>query len=50
MLSSFVQEIKVLNFLPMTPVLSGIAEISSIYRIKKTKSCNSLLHFVNYVT
>ena len=50
MLSSFVQEIKVLNFLPMTPVLSGIAETRSFYRIIKIKSYNTLLYFINYVT
>ena len=51
MLSSFVQEIKVLNFLPMAPVLSGIAEIrSTLSNYKKINSYNILLHFINYVT
>jgi hypothetical protein len=37
MLSSFVQEIKVLNFLPMSTVLSDIAETHSIIELKKLK-------------
>ena len=42
MLSSFVQEIKVLNFLPMTPVLSSVAEVRSMNRIHIKSYANTI--------
>ena len=49
MLSSFVQEIKVLNFLPMAPVLSGIAEVRSMNRIHTKSYANSITSTVYYI-
>ncbi len=58
MLSSFVQEIKVLNFSPMAPVLSNIVEASqrknvdervsaiNYYHRELHKSKNSTIYFV----
>jgi hypothetical protein len=49
MLSSFVQEIKVLNFLPIMPVLSGIAEVHLLYCTEKIIEINYCLFCcINY--
>ena len=44
MLSSFVQEIKVLNFSPMAPVLSSIVEASQIKNIDERVSAINYYH------
>ena len=49
MLSSFVQEIKVLNFLPMTPVLSSVAEVRSMNRIHIKSYANTINSTVYYI-
>ena len=49
MLSSFVQEIKVLNFLPMTPVLSSVAEVRSMNRIHIKSYANTIYSTVYYI-
>lgn len=49
MLSSFVQEIKVLNFLPMASVLSGIAEVRSMNRIHTKSYANPITSTIYYI-
>ncbi len=44
MLSSFVQEIKVLNFSPMAPVLSSIVEASQIKNVDERVSVINYYH------